>query len=77
VFLSLKEFVKAERKRYFTLSFNEMDADGDRFINEKELNEFLKLVCTPEETHEIFVDADIDGDGLISFEGRFHSDFLL
>jgi len=67
--LKLKEFVKSERKRYFLLSFNQIDEDGDRSITETELNEFLKLVCTPQEVHEIFVDADVNGDGLISFEG--------
>lgn len=55
----------------FRMAFEVMDVDKDKLISFQDLKSFLQMAGqkrTDEEINEMISDADLDGDGFISFE---------
>jgi len=53
-------------------SFKVFDTDGDGYISASELRQVMVTLgekLTDDELHEMIREADVDGDGLVNYEG--------
>ncbi len=61
-------------------TFRVFDKDGNGFVSPDELRYVLSNIgekLTDEEIEEMIMDADVDGDGLINYEGIYSFDLYI